>query len=217
MGREARALFQDDDINAAPSGDSCYNWESLFTFTQPSEQQLRVLLEKNQDAPFSYAAVGASRSGPLPPGYNIDRYRVRLGCGRAALEKARHAFESWAMFDLGWVSVFPRDVKIQPGNLVAVVVSHFGFWSVNISRIVFVEDSHCFAYGTLHEHAERGEEKFTLALDPSDDSVWYDVLAFSKPRHPLAKIGYPLSRALQKRFARDSMAAMRVRSRNDST
>ena len=41
-----------------------------------------------------------------------------------------------------------------------------------------------------------------------DGSVWYDILAFSRPNHALAKLGKPFSRALQKRFARDSKRAM---------
>ena len=112
------------------------------------------------------------------------------------------------MFDLGWTSIFPRQAEIRPGMVVAVVVSHFGFWSVNLSRILFVEDDLGFAYGTLAEHAESGEEKFSVTCNASDDSVWYEILAFSKPNHALAKAGYPLARMLQKRFARDSMAAM---------
>ena len=115
------------------------------------------------------------------------------------------------MFDLGWVNIFPRDIDIQPGAVVAAVVSHFGFWSVNISRVVYVDEqdaSYRFAYGTLDEHAESGEERFTVTWNQSDGSVWCDVLAFSKPNHTLARIGYPLSRMLQKRFARDSIAAL---------
>ena len=43
-----------------------------------------------------------------------------------------------------------------------------------------------------------------------DRSVWYDILAFSKPRHVLAKLGYPLSRYLQRKFARDSLKIMQA-------
>lgn len=43
--------------------------------------------------------------------------------------------------------------------------------------------------------------------DRRTDQVCYDVLAFSRPRHPLAKLAYPLSRSLQKRFAEDSKMA----------
>jgi uncharacterized protein (UPF0548 family) len=41
-----------------------------------------------------------------------------------------------------------------------------------------------------------------------DDSVFYDLYAFSRPNQLLAKLGYPLARHLQHRFARDSLQAM---------
>jgi uncharacterized protein (UPF0548 family) len=66
-----------------------------------------------------------------------------------------------------------------------------------------------FAYGTLPDHVECGEERFTIEFHESDESVWYDILAFSKPQHPLVKMAYPLARRLQKRFAGDSMDRMR--------
>jgi len=200
-------------VNAARTIACATTKTGLFTLTRPAEKTLRALIEQNKDAPFSYPAVGASRAGPLPAGYNVDRNRVWLGTGPEVFEAAKLALQSWAMFDLEWVSIFPRDTKIRPGAVVAVVVSHFGFWSVNVSRIVFVENPCSFAYGTLNEHAESGEEKFTVRWDQTDDSVWYDVLAFSKPNHALARIGYPLTRILQKRFARDSMAALAERCR----
>jgi uncharacterized protein (UPF0548 family) len=42
----------------------------------------------------------------------------------------------------------------------------------------------------------------------ADDTVWYDIFAFSRPRQMLDKLGYPLSRLLQRRFAEGSKAAM---------
>jgi uncharacterized protein (UPF0548 family) len=65
-----------------------------------------------------------------------------------------------------------------------------------------------FAYGTLAEHAESGEERFTVEWNRHDDSVWYDILAFSRPNHWLVRLGYPYSRYLQKKFAADSKRAM---------
>jgi uncharacterized protein (UPF0548 family) len=64
-----------------------------------------------------------------------------------------------------------------------------------------------FAYGTLREHVERGEERFLVEHRP-DDGVWYDLFAFSTPQHVLARLASPIGRALQRRFAHDSMAAM---------
>jgi uncharacterized protein (UPF0548 family) len=34
-----------------------------------------------------------------------------------------------------------------------------------------------------------GEERFTVEWRCQDDSLWYDLLAFSLPRHPLARLG----------------------------
>jgi hypothetical protein len=38
--------------------------------------------------------------------------------------------------------------------------------------------------------------------------VWYDILAFSRPRHFLSRIGKSQVRRMQKRFSSDSAAAM---------
>jgi uncharacterized protein (UPF0548 family) len=60
----------------------------------------------------------------------------------------------------------------------------------------------------LPEHAERGEERFTVEWRRDEGSVHYDLYAFSRPNHLLARIGHPLARRLQRRFARDSIGAM---------
>jgi uncharacterized protein (UPF0548 family) len=59
----------------------------------------------------------------------------------------------------------------------------------------------------LPGHVERGEERF-LVEQTDDNSVWYDIVAFSRPRHLLTKIGYLLVRRLQRRFGRQSAVAM---------
>jgi uncharacterized protein (UPF0548 family) len=66
-----------------------------------------------------------------------------------------------------------------------------------------------FAYGTLLEHAERGEERFSVEYHKSDESVWYDLYAFSQPNNFWARLGYPASRMLQRRFATESKVAMK--------
>jgi uncharacterized protein (UPF0548 family) len=115
------------------------------------------------------------------------------------------------MFKLGWVDLFPDSAPIRVGQTVAAVVRHFGFWSMNACRIVYVIEENRrfgFAYGTLQDHAEQGEERFSIEWLESDDSVWYSILAFSRPGKWQARIAKPLSRALQKKFARDSLRAM---------
>jgi uncharacterized protein (UPF0548 family) len=65
-----------------------------------------------------------------------------------------------------------------------------------------------FAYGTLPDHPESGEERFMVEWSQADGSVWYDILAFSRPYQLLTRLAYPLVRRFQKRFARESTAAM---------
>jgi len=118
------------------------------------------------------------------------------------------------MFNLPWVRIYWATTPLEIGADVAVSVSHFGFYSLNACRIVYLIDEDGpikrfgFAYGTLAEHAESGEERFAVKWNLAADEIWYDILAFSLPRKRLAKLGYPLSRMLQRRFAAASMAAM---------
>jgi uncharacterized protein (UPF0548 family) len=186
----------------------------LFLLRKPSEERINEFLRTQKDLPFSYDEVGASREGVAPLGYAVDRYRVRLGEGREAYARAVEALREWRQFDLGWVRLLPPGAPIGVGTTVDVLARHSGFWSLNTARIVYLlEESgeverFGFGYGTLPGHAERGEERFSVIWDRENDSVYYDVFAFSRPMHPLALIGYPFARLLQRRFARDSKRAM---------
>lgn len=180
---------------------------------RPDETFIRKFLEEQRGAPFSYREAGASGSS-APPGYNIDHNRIMLGEGREIFMKAVEALKRWKMFDIGWLSLCWPDTPLVAGEIVAVLVNHLSFWSLNANRIVYVfeEESEVekfgFAYGTLPSHAERGEERFTVEYHLADRRVWYDIYAFSRPNHILAKLGYPFCRRLQKRFAQESKRAM---------
>ena len=187
----------------------------MFQLSEPEERKIKALLNSQAGKAFSYVEVGASQFS-APAGYNVDHNRVLLGPGREAFSKAISAVNDWKMFDLGWVRLNPQHPQEKAGEVVAVLVRHLGFWSVNISRIVYTIEEHGdverygFAYGTLFGHAEQGEERFMVEHQGATDEVWYDLYAFSKPRHLLARLGYPLSRHLQKRFARESLKAMKA-------
>jgi uncharacterized protein (UPF0548 family) len=185
----------------------------MFLLSEPSHERVRKFLLAEQDRPFSYSEVGATRDGP-PARYTLDHSRVRLGRGEDKYTRAAQAIRKWEMFHLGWVKLFWTDTPIEAGATVAVLARHLGFYSLNACRIVYLieEDGPAkkfgFAYGTLANHAERGEERFSVEWRRDDDSVWYDILAVSRPNQFLARAGYPIARALQKRFARDSKLAM---------
>ncbi len=46
------------------------------------------------------------------------------------------------MFDLSWTKIRPEKSPTEVGETVAVLINHFGFWSLNAARIVYLpEDS----------------------------------------------------------------------------
>jgi uncharacterized protein (UPF0548 family) len=101
--------------------------------------------------------------------------------------------------------------EIEEDRTVAILIRHFGFYSLNAARIVYTiakRDWFGFAYGTLADHGESGEERFSARFDRESGDVIYDLYAFSRPNHPMSHLGYPLTRMLQKRFAEDSKQAM---------
>src|SRR5262249_53830390 len=98
----------------------------------------------------------------------------------------------------------------EAGAAVATLTPAFGAWWLNPCRVVYAEEEprrFRFAYGTLPDHVEVGEERFTVEL-LEDNSVWYDIYAFSRAGHWLTWLGYPLPRRLQRKFGRDSVAAL---------
>ena len=193
----------------------------MFLFDEPSSQRIARFLDSQRDAPFSYDEVGATREGSkAPAGYAVDHNRTRLGRGAETFERAVAALYAWRMFDIGWAKLVPANPPVEVGTTVAVLAKHYGFHSLNPCRISYTveEDEgdfvrHGFAYGTLPGHGERGEERFTVEWRREDDSAFYDLYALSRPNHPIAWLGYPLARSLQRRFARDSLQAM-VRATN---
>lgn len=186
----------------------------MFLLREPSKADIERFVSSQTDLTFSYAEVGGTR-GEAPQGYVVDRYRTKLGEGEETYERAKDALRSWRQFDLGWVGLRPVGAPVEAGTTVAVLARHFGFWSLNSARIIYlVEEAGAverfgFAYGTLPGHAERGEERFLIEHDHGTGLVSYDVFAFSRPSHLLAWPGFPFARVLQERFARDSKEAMK--------
>lgn len=186
----------------------------MFTFSEPSNAQVRDYFETQRDLPFSYKEVGASQND-IPSGYPINHYRARLGDGEAAFVHAKNAIKNWTMYKTGWTRIYPPGAPVKPNEVVCVVVNHGFCWSMNPCRIVYVLEERGaverfgFAFGTLPRHSEEGEERFTVEWRRGeDDSVWYELLAFARPHHILAKIGSPFVRFTQRRFARDSFLAI---------
>jgi uncharacterized protein (UPF0548 family) len=134
-----------------------------------------------------------------------------IGHGDATFADAKQAFARWKMFDLGWVRVANPDAWMVSGQIVAVEVKSLGLWTVNLSRILGAIDTpqaFGFIYATTELHVEEGEERFMLEFDPESGAVMYKLEAVSRPRSNLARLGFPITRMFQRRFARDSHQRM---------
>jgi uncharacterized protein (UPF0548 family) len=184
----------------------------MFFARRPSSATIERFLLSSHDLPLSYNPVGIVSS----PSTSRDVYEVtvRIGRGEADFRRARAALTGWAHFNVGWIETFPREAPIVVGTVVAVLIRHLGFWSLNGCRIVYRVDEgggeqrFGFAYGTLTNHAESGEELFEVFIDPQTDDVMYRIRAASWPQALLARVGHPIVRALQQRFRAHSVAAM---------
>ena len=183
----------------------------MFLFRRPSEAHIREFLRTREDDSFSYPEVGATRHA-APASYDVDHNRMMLGRGVEDYERAKQAIRDWKMFDVPGLQLCYPDTPIEAGRNVAPLAHHLGFYSLNACRIVYVIEEPMrfgFAYGTLTEHAEIGEERFTVEFHPGSGEVWYDIFAFSRPGHFLVKLGYPYARYKQKQFATGSKEAMK--------
>ena len=195
----------------------------MFLMRRPSAAAIDRFLDRSRGSPLSYAPIGIVKEPPIRR--RFDEQVVAIGHGAADFARARNALVAWKHFNIGWVEVFPKQQSIEIGTAVAVLIRHLGFWSLNGARVLYhVGDAHGgafgFAYGTLTNHAESGEELFEVFLDARSGNVMYRIRAISWPQSVLALVGQPIVRILQERFRRDSAAAMKratsVRSANAS-
>jgi uncharacterized protein (UPF0548 family) len=185
----------------------------MLFLRRPTRETIRAFLAAQGRLGLTYSAVGGTFT-TTPTGYVVDHTRIKLGMGEKVFVAAKEALEGWQQLRLGWLEVLPEDTPLKDGQVVAILARSLGLWWLNACRIVAVVDEDGpvrrfgFAYGTLPDHAGSGEERFLVEWDRQGGSEWYDILAFSQPRHVLARLGYPWMRKVQKRFGRESAAAM---------
>lgn len=184
-----------------------------FSFRRPSDDSIREALDRQRAAPFTYEHVGAIER-EHPAGYLRNEVKVRLGTGQAVYESAVAAMRRWQQFDVGWVELCWPSIVPERGAVVGVLARVWGVWALSVTRIVDVIEEtsprrrFAVIYGTLPQHVETGEELFQIEWDPDDDTVWYEVRAFYRPHHPLARWTWPLVSHLPRRFVRQSAGAL---------
>jgi uncharacterized protein (UPF0548 family) len=157
----------------------------MFLARRPSLATIDRFLGESETLPLSYGPIGIVRDENACR--NLDEATVAIGHGEADFTRARAALMAWHQFDIGWVETFPRHAPVAVGTVVAVLICHFGFWSLNGCRVLYHLDRSDdvarfgFGYGTLTNHAEAGEELFEVFLDPRTDAVMYRIRATSRP------------------------------------
>ncbi len=182
----------------------------MFFARRPSREAIDRFVYDSRELPLSYGPIGIVNGET--PRRDLDEAIATIGRGTTDFDRARAALMGWKQFDIGWVETFPRHAAVEVGTVVAVLIQHLGFWSLNGCRVVYSvggDGRFGFANGTLTNHAESGEELFEVFIDPQTDDVIYRIRAASWPQATLARVGQPVVRVLQERFRDHSAAAMK--------
>ena len=148
---------------------------------------------------FTYPEVGAT-GGELPEGYQHLRASREVGTGRELFDQCAEVVLTWGVQRGAGLLVVPGG-RVEEGaeNRLALQFGPFRTWAP--CRVVYVVDEpdrQGFAYGTVEGHPERGEESFVVSID-DDGVVTFDVTAFSRPARWFARLGGPVTRAVQRR------------------
>jgi uncharacterized protein (UPF0548 family) len=147
---------------------------------------------------LTYTSVGCSLSAETPPDLRRRRWSTALA-SPDALSRARSALEDWQVHR-GAGLVVEADGPLTVGTNVAMGAPLPVGWIDVTCRIVAVVDEpdrFGFAYGTLPNHPEVGEESFTVARQPAGGPVEFVVESVSRPAHPLARLAPPITERLQ--------------------
>ncbi|HEY1066435.1 MAG TPA: DUF1990 domain-containing protein [Pirellulales bacterium] len=187
----------------------------MLCFRKPSVATKQAFLDAQSKFDLTYHAVHGTATGP-PAGYMVDLTRAPLGHGPEVFAAGCEALREWKQFGNGWIEIFPYHAPLEVGQPVLILGRSLGLWWLNACKIVRLIDGEegpikrfGFAYGTLPDHAGKGEERFLIEWDRRDDSITYEIYAFSRPQRLLSRLGYFWLRYLQKRFGRESSAAMK--------
>ncbi|MEV0716107.1 DUF1990 domain-containing protein [Asanoa sp. NPDC050611] len=154
---------------------------------------------------LTYAEVGATETGQLPPGYRHLRYRTAVG--HDVFAAAAEAVLTWRMHRAARIRVDTAAPRAAAG---VDVTMHIGPLPAPC-RVVWVVDEPGRAgwgYGTLPGHPARGEEAFVVSQG-ADGTTWFEVTAFSVPAGRLMRAAGPVGPLFQRTYAAWCARALR--------
>ena len=165
-------------------------------------------------APLTYAEVGGT-GGVLPPGYHHHRLSAPVGDGPDAFAAAAEALLGWQVQEKAGLQPQVSDGTVRQGS-VAVLGLGVGPLALRVPvRVVEVLDEprrRGFVYGTLPGHPVQGEESFVVTLAP-DDTVFFHLVAFSRPARWFTAVARPLTRVGQRLVVERYLAAVQAAAR----
>jgi uncharacterized protein (UPF0548 family) len=186
----------------------------MFSLRRPSPADLAQVAGRQANCELTYPEHGATR-GSLPAGYHHDVWEADLGgFDETTFDRLGAALCDWQVQRGAGLSVYPAD-PARPGLTFAFCFRLAGAYVTAAARVVYVTSEPSrrgFAYGTLPQHPEQGEEAFHVVRDGSQ--MVLRITAFSRPRHPLARLGAPVSRMIQVRINQAYLRAMREATAN---
>ncbi|EMS51505.1 hypothetical protein TRIUR3_21389 [Triticum urartu] len=196
-------------------------WGGLFlSLSRPTPEQQKSCLAAaggfNYDTdlhgathPKSPAALTTAEDSDRVRGFSVTRSRVLVGSGADTFRHAKSALLSWKHLALGWAEAEPG-TPVKIGARFCICYKEVVPWVMFPLQIAYVTDDKynggkrgkggvfAFGSGTLQGH---------LLVD-AEERVWYEVVSFSKPAHPLSALCYPYVRLRQRHFARESGKAV---------
>jgi uncharacterized protein (UPF0548 family) len=190
----------------------------VFVFGEPSDEKLAQVLDHVRGTPLTYDELGATLTraaggDELPAGYHHARAAQLLGQGDAVFAAACAGVRGWRLHRGQGFRVAPADPPIAVGTEVVTAIPLAGpvhvLAACRIVGVVDQADRYGFAYGTLSVHPASGEEAFVVERT-ADGGVRAVITAFSRPRHPLVRLGGPVARRQQARATQGYLDALRA-------
>jgi len=166
----------------------------MIILRRPSDADLDHLIDRLTDARPTFDR------GQMSQGLYSEDQCSRLLRPTTTWDRARHALQDWGAHRAAGVRVRPLTPPME-GQTVALALPIGPMWALAACRVtltVDAENEFGFTYATLPVHPEEGEESFVLRRGP-DDQVRFHIEVTSRPVDRLARLGGPITRAVQHR------------------
>ncbi len=108
----------------------------MFLARRPSPKPYRPFPSRLA-GPAAVVRPHRHRQCARPRARASTRQSVAIGRGQGRFRASTAALMAWKQFDMGWVETFPRHAPVAIGTVVAVLIRHLGFWSLNGCRVLY--------------------------------------------------------------------------------